>query len=133
MYDEILNRAKTIHNRKAKDYALACDKFVNFNYANQVAKPFSNSYKSFAVLIGTKLSRLSTLLSRKGKKPVNEPIEDTFVDLINYVALMAEYYGDTKRKRQEDYNRSRQSKVKRTARVREKVRPVSQQPPKAKK
>lgn len=82
--------AMDLLDSKAHDYASTLDLHSNFKYAAQVMEPFPEEYKPYASLIGTKLARLAELLS-KGS-PRNEPIEDTFKDLINYCALMAERY-----------------------------------------
>lgn len=87
----IFDKAQTLVERKAADYTDTVDYHSNFKYSNAVAGPFPTMYKSYAVLIGTKLARLSQLL-QEGREVNNESIEDSFVDLVNYCALMAERY-----------------------------------------
>lgn len=91
--EEILNRSKEIHLKKRADYASdpTANPFENFDRSNLIADWFPNSYKSFAVLIGTKIARLGALLFT-GKTPNNESIDDTFLDLITYVALFYAYW-----------------------------------------
>lgn len=91
--EEILNRAKEIHLKKRADYASDpnTDPFENFDRSNLVALWFPDSYKSFAVLIGTKLARLGSLLI-SGRTPNNESIDDSFLDLVTYCALFYGYW-----------------------------------------
>lgn len=93
--EEILNRSKEIHLRKREDYASdpTANPFENFDRSNLVATWFPDSYKSFAVLIGTKIARLGALLIT-GKTPNNESIDDTFLDLVTYCALFYGYWKD---------------------------------------
>lgn len=98
--EEILNRSKEIHLRKREDYASdpTANPFENFDRSSIIAGWFPIEYCSFAVLIGTKLARLGSLLVR-GKSPVNESIDDSFLDLVTYCAL---FYGYWKSKNNDD-------------------------------
>lgn len=91
--EEILNRSKEIHLRKREDYASdpTANPFENFDRSNIIADWFPTTYKSFAVLIGTKIARLGALLIT-GKTPNNESIDDTFLDLVTYCALFYGYW-----------------------------------------
>jgi hypothetical protein len=91
--EEILNRSKEIHLKKREDYASdpTANPFENFDRSSIIASWFPNRYKSFAVLIGTKIARLGALLIT-GKTPSNESIDDTFLDLITYCALFYGYW-----------------------------------------
>jgi hypothetical protein len=91
--EEILNRSRDIHLKKREDYATnpTADPFENFDRSAEIARWFPATYSSFAVLIGTKLARLGSLLVT-GKTPNNESIDDTFLDLITYCALFYAYW-----------------------------------------
>lgn len=91
--EEILKRSIEIHLKKRADYATdpTANPFENFDRSNEVARWFPDSYKSFAILIGTKLARLGSLLVT-GKVPSNESIEDTFLDLVTYCALFYAFW-----------------------------------------
>jgi hypothetical protein len=91
--EEILKRAVDIHIKKRADYASNpnTDPFENFDRSNLIASWFPPAYASFAVLIGTKLARLGSLLVT-GKKPKNESIDDSFLDLVTYCALFYGYW-----------------------------------------
>lgn len=93
--EEILERSKAIHLRKREDYASdpTANPFENFDRSNEVAGWFPDAYKSFAVLIGTKIARLGSLLV-SGKTPNNESIDDTFLDLVTYCALFYGFWKD---------------------------------------
>lgn len=88
IHQEVLDRCRQLHDLKSHDYAQEDNVYSNFEYAAQVAAPFTDPVdKVFAMMIGVKLARLAEL--RKGKVPKNEPIEDSFVDLTNYAALFS--------------------------------------------
>lgn len=87
---DLFDKCKDILVSKGHDYSQERDGHSNFKYSSFIAEAFPVKYKSYAVLIGTKLARISTLLQKKEAK--NESIEDSFIDLINYVALMYERY-----------------------------------------
>lgn len=87
---DLFDKCKDILVSKGHDYSTEKDNHSNFKYSGFIAEAFPVEYKSYAVLIGTKLARISTLLQKKEAK--NESIEDSFIDLINYVALMYERY-----------------------------------------
>lgn len=97
---EILDKAASLQVLKGQDYNtdLNSNKFENFERSGLLASWFKDPVDiAFAVLIGTKLARLSALLSND-RGPNNESIEDSFVDLTNYCALWGGY-----RTRMNDY------------------------------
>jgi hypothetical protein len=82
-----LKKMEEIHIKKNEDYATADNPFSNFEHSTIGLKIFPNPRDgSFAWPIYTKLSRLSTLLNKNGI-PNNESIEDTFIDIANYILL----------------------------------------------
>lgn len=90
--NEIFAKCEKITMSKRQDYTNnpEIDAHENFKRASMLAEWFDYTGDvSYIVLIGTKLARLSSLLNND-KKPNNESIEDTFIDLINYCALWAE-------------------------------------------
>ena len=91
--EDILKRSIEIHLKKREDYASdpTNDPYENFDRSNYIASWFPSHYVSFAVLIGTKLARLGSLLV-SGRKPNNESIDDSFLDLITYCALFYGYW-----------------------------------------
>lgn len=87
--EEILDRGRALLASKGQDYCedREANQYQNFERANIVASWFTHDEdKSFAVLIGTKLARLASLLNGN-KRPNNESILDTFIDGANYFAL----------------------------------------------
>lgn len=90
--EQIFDKCLKITMSKREDYTSnpKADAHENFKRSAEIASWFNNEQdKSYAVLIGTKLARLGSLLS-SGKEPNNESIEDSFEDLINYCGLWAE-------------------------------------------
>ena len=92
---DLLEKSKAIHLKKSQDYTTNPNEnpHENFERANIIASWFPDEYKSFAVLIGTKLARLAALLS-SGRAPNNESIDDTFLDQLTYTGLMYAFYKD---------------------------------------
>ena len=103
--EEILKRASDIHLKKREDYATnpTADPFENFDRSSEIARWFPTTYSSFAVLIGTKLARLGSLLVT-GKAPNNESIDDTFLDLVTYCALFYAYWKSRQISNQQSMN-----------------------------
>lgn len=85
---EMLKRAEAIHLKKNQDYTTNRDinPYENFDRSNIIASWFPDDFKSFAVLIGTKLARLAALLTKK-RQPNNESLDDSFLDLVVYCIL----------------------------------------------
>lgn len=86
---EILEKAIQLQKTKGEDYTSSpySNQFENFEKSAIIISWFTNpTDQIFAALIGTKLARLSALLSNN-KTPNNESIEDTFVDAANYFSL----------------------------------------------
>lgn len=87
--EHILDMGRKLLKSKGDDYTEDRDKnqFENFDRVAVIASWFTNPTDlPYAVLIGTKLARLSALLNGN-KTPNNESILDTFVDGSNYFAL----------------------------------------------
>lgn len=88
---KILQQIQAIHDKKSADYAKDDNKYSNFEFSGLLASKFKNPVDiSMAALIGTKLERLSNLLGTD-KEPLNESIEDNFLDLCTYMVLWAGY------------------------------------------
>lgn len=84
---ETLERMKEIHNSKSQDYADPNNPLSNFDVSEYGISLFNSGRdKVFVSIIFNKFSRLSTLLN-SGNAPNNESIEDSFVDIANYVIL----------------------------------------------
>lgn len=90
--ERILNQIRTIHSKKNEDYSANSKPFENFDRSTEIMSWFEyNGHKSFVWPIATKLARLATLLNSK-KKPNNESIEDSFLDLVTYCVLWWAFY-----------------------------------------
>src|SRR5262245_45773582 len=82
-----LDKMRIIHEKKNEDYAPNDNPFNNFDVAEFGIRLFSNPRDQvFVVPIFTKLARLANLLS-SSKLPNNESIEDSFIDIANYILL----------------------------------------------
>ena len=84
---ESLEKMKKVHILKNEDYADPTNPFSNFDVSEYCISLYQNNRdKTFVWPIATKLARLATLLNSKAK-PNNESIEDTMIDIANYVLL----------------------------------------------
>lgn len=88
-FHNLLTKMQEMHERKAHDYAKDSDPYSNFKEAAATAGLTPDDV--FAVMIGVKLARLKELTGA-GKKPNNESIQDTRIDLAVYAALWASYH-----------------------------------------
>ena len=88
-FDKLIEKIRSIHDKKNADYATAKDPYSNFTQAAEFAGVTVDQV--FAVLIGIKEARLKELTST-GKVPNNESIQDTRIDAATYAALRASYY-----------------------------------------
>lgn len=100
---QILKEIQNIHDRKNADYAQESNPWSNFERAAVIASWINNPLdKVFATLIGIKLARMAELLN--GKKPNNESLADSFLDMNTYGVLWhANYLERTKHVNLEDY------------------------------
>lgn len=87
-FHNLLKQMAETHDRKNHDYATGTNPFSNFELAATIAGVTVNEV--FRVLLGVKMARLVELES-SGKKPNNESLSDTRLDLAVYAALMAAY------------------------------------------
>lgn len=86
-----LKRMQEIHDKKSADYASDDNRYSNFEYAAKVAEPFKDPIdKVFAMLMGIKLARLAEL-SKEGKVPNNESVDDSHLDKDTYSVLWSSY------------------------------------------
>ena len=84
---EALEKMKEVHIRKNEDYANPDNPFSNFDCSEYGLRLFSNTRDQIFIWpIFTKFARLSNLLNKR-QAPNNESIEDTFIDIANYVLL----------------------------------------------
>lgn len=95
--NEIFTKCQSLIDLKGHDYTKDpnTNRHQNFQRSADISSWFDNSTdKVYTTLIATKLARLATLLN--GKSPKNESIEDSFIDLVNYCALWADYRTEIK-------------------------------------
>jgi hypothetical protein len=87
-FTETLEKMQEIHLSKNADYATGASKnhFFNFDTTRQIISLFHDDRdKVFVWPIANKLSRLASLL--KSGKVNNESVEDSLIDIANYVIL----------------------------------------------
>jgi hypothetical protein len=88
-FSETLDQMKKLHLSKNEDYASSSsmNPFYNFDKTLFILEQFVNERdKVFVWPIANKLARLAILLNSI-KKPNNESIEDSLIDIANYVII----------------------------------------------
>lgn len=86
-FNAALRRMQQTHDAKSHDYATTDNPYANFDFAQTVVARFAQPHDQvFATMVGIKLARLGELLGQ-GKTPKHESIDDSFLDLANYVVL----------------------------------------------
>jgi hypothetical protein len=87
-FDQVIKHARKILENKNHDYAGGGDVFANFTRVESLG--ITSTEKGMLVRMSDKLSRLSSFCEQ-GKLKVDESVEDTCVDLINYAFLLLAY------------------------------------------
>jgi len=84
-FKNFTEKQKNILFKKGNDYANT-DRLSNFKLAGAISQ-LTTSQQCLS-LISTKIARLGVLLSSNNKKPNNESIRDSVIDLANYSFLL---------------------------------------------
>lgn len=82
---ETLDYCMKLLSSKNHDYSTVADPFLNFKESARFAS--ITPAQVALVQIGNKMSRLTQLVGA-GKDPMNEKVEDTIVDIVNYLLLL---------------------------------------------
>lgn len=86
-FDDLLEQAKELHDRKSHDYASIEKPYGNYHFAGYLSQLFNNPLDAgFVGRMGEKLYRLANL-ENSGKVALNETIQDTEMDLIVIMIL----------------------------------------------
>jgi len=84
---QIIDKANSILLAKRHDYSGADDPFGNFRKSNLFGV---EPWRGVMVRLSDKLSRIQSIMEAGGKsRVVNETLEDTFADLVNYSCILA--------------------------------------------
>lgn len=85
---EVFKRASLLLQKKNSDYSGQADPFKNFNLCE--AMGLVSVERGLLVRMLDKIGRISTLIKNNSPQ-VQESIEDTLIDLINYSAILITY------------------------------------------
>ena len=86
-FDESVKKMIELREKKGQDYATDSNPFSNFDVTEFGISLFNNERdKTFVWPIFTKLARLASLLN-SNRIPNNESIDDSLIDIANYVLL----------------------------------------------
>lgn len=80
---------------KNSDYAVEVNPFKNFEFANLIGLKVEDA---ILVRVSDKLARIANLLKKDDIAVKSESIQDTCIDIINYVAIMMAYMDNEKEK-----------------------------------
>jgi hypothetical protein len=95
----LLEEMAITHDKKSHDYASNDNPSGNYHFAGQIAKMFDDPADAgFAGRIAEKLYRIANL-SKAGKTPLNESVEDTEIDIVTITAL---WMADRRRRRNQN-------------------------------
>jgi len=86
LHEEICRRALVILRHKSADYATSADPFANFKRGEILG--FATAEEGLMLRVVDKISRISTFLNRGELKVNNETVEDSILDVINYMILL---------------------------------------------
>ena len=86
-FTETLRIMKDVHEKKNEDYSNFDNPFSNFDISEYLCLQFKTDRdKVFVWPIATKLARIANLLNNSNT-PNNESIQDSLIDIANYVIL----------------------------------------------
>ena len=88
-FDQVTSHARKLLEDKNHDYAGQGEVFANFTRVESLG--ITSTEKGMLVRMSDKLSRLSSFCEQ-GKFKVDESLEDTCVDVINYAFLLLAYF-----------------------------------------
>lgn len=86
---DLCDRARALMERKNADYAGAADPWRNLEAASRLG--VGTPEQAIFIRLCDKFSRLATAVN--GGTLANEGVDDTLVDIINYVVLLSAYRG----------------------------------------
>ena len=86
---EMFDDCYTIMEKKNHDYSQEGNPFSNFELQGFVSGVIPE--RTFLMALGTKMARLRELVGREDKAKVDESLDDTIKDMINYAALLSGY------------------------------------------
>ena len=86
----LCDRARALMEAKNADYAGPADPWRNLEAASRLG--VGTPEQAIFIRLCDKFSRLATAVS--GGTLANEGVEDTFVDIINYVVLLSAYMAE---------------------------------------
>jgi hypothetical protein len=86
LHQEICTRALVIMRHKSADYASGTDPFANFKRGEILG--FATAEEGLMLRVVDKVSRISTFLKKGELKVSNETVEDSILDVINYMILL---------------------------------------------
>jgi hypothetical protein len=92
--EETYKEALEIVRKKNADYAEEVDPFKNFKFSTLINTP---PEQAILVRVCDKMARVANLLQPgKEAKVKDETIQDTILDMINYLAILRAYISDKK-------------------------------------
>jgi len=86
LHEDICRRALVIMRHKSADYASGTYTFANFKRGEILG--FASAEEGLMLRVVDKISRISTFLKKGELKVGNETVQDSILDVINYMILL---------------------------------------------
>ena len=96
IHKELCTRSCELMKKKSEDYATGSDPFANFKRGEVLG--FATCEEGLMLRVVDKISRISTFLKRGQLNVENESVEDSIMDIINYMVLLQGMLVDKARK-----------------------------------
>jgi hypothetical protein len=96
LHQTVCGRALIILQHKSNDYATSTDPFANFKRGEILG--FSSAENGLMLRVVDKISRISTFLQKGELKVGNETVQDSILDVINYMILLQGMLEDKEKK-----------------------------------
>lgn len=97
IHRDLCSRSCDLMKKKSEDYATGDDPFANFKRGEILG--FATSEEGLMLRVVDKISRISTFLKRGQLNVENESVEDSIMDIINYMVLLQGMLVDKNNKR----------------------------------
>lgn len=98
LHREMSAKSLALMTKKSQDYSVDTDVFLNFNRGEVLG--FASAESGLMLRVVDKISRISAFLNRGELSVDNESVEDSILDIINYMVLLNGMLVDAKDERE---------------------------------
>lgn len=94
--ENTFKEALALVQRKNQDYATEASPFKNFEFSKLVGISVP---RAILLRVVDKIARLENLIDKDSMSVKDESLQDTLIDIVNYMAIMKVYFDDKKQKK----------------------------------